>query len=360
MTKNFSAALCALAIFTCACGDDDDLSGDDPVTDSGVIDSSTADAEMGDADVADAEPEADAGPDMQTPPDDPTPQEILAASVVFASCIPDDGIARAMQDIYFRGLESDGGLELTSEMVRCLASTGGGCDATETCLGIAVTATGPCAPSCDGEVFSACDGVTRFAVDCGRFGLACDPRESCVSDEPVGAACDYETYEPVCEGGRPSYCSDTVELGPVCSTLGLDCTVDDTGFGPSARCTGDEGGCTADVSTPNGFELGAGTCVDADQLQVCANGGLHTVSCADFHSSLSCQTTADGSFCARGNECDNYCPPGSDCDGDFGREITCDGDQVVVCDMGVITRVDCVGLGFSGCNAAVNPFGCLE
>ena len=336
------AGCCALLVGA-GCGDDGGSLLDAGADGSPSVDSST-NVDSGNG-----------GPDLGMSGEHPTAAEISRAAVVFASCVPDDGPSSFMRNYYFQSTEPDY-LPIEADMIRCLANTGGGCDAVETCMGITIDDGGPCSESCDGNTFTVCDDELRFRIDCGLYGATCDADEGCLLG-PLGEECDYDTFEASCEDGRPSYCSGgTVSLGVPCDELGLSCVLDDS-FGSDAYCIGGEGTCDGESQSSNGYELRVGTCVSDEQLQVCANDGLHTVTCSDFHPSLSCQTTSDGSFCARGNACDTYCDRSNpDCDNDpfASREVTCEGTEVVLCDMGEIVRIDCADLGFTGCSR----FGC--
>ena len=343
--------MCALLLLAApiGCGDDD-----------GALPDSGAREDMGEVDMARADlgEDPDLGPDpadMGEPVDRPTPEEMLTAALVVSSCGTDDGLPSTLDSFYFRSDAGD--LTITDDQIRCLASTGGGCAALDTCVGVRTDLTGPCEPSCDGDVFSACDGDLRFTIDCARRGATCDPDEGCLT-EPLGDACDFDTYEQSCTDGRPTFCTDRVTQGAVCAELGLTCTTED-GTYPGATCIGTGGACDTGSQTPWGYDVDPGTCAGDDALELCVNGGLHTITCSAVHPSLSCQTTGDGSFCARGNACDSWCMPGDvACEEDpFGsRELTCEGTEAVVCDMGEIVRIDCTTLGFTGCDFT----GCTE
>ena len=351
MRLNFLLMVCIALV---ACGGDDDIPADGSVRE---LDSSATDAASPVDSSNDARLSEDAGtpPDSESPPDTgsdgtiadggapsplPPKEDVLKAAFLYASCVPDDGTTSFLRDVYRR---QEGLLDWT-QVVECIAQ-GNGCDAIERCTGLRVTYDGPCTTECREEVLHACDDSRHFALDCGFLGQVCDAAESdCVPATPPSTqSCDFSNFEATCTDGRPRNCfGDEVNVGPECTDFGLVCISDGFGF---AQCSGAEGDCQSisGSTLPDPHIAGNGTCLDADRAQICANDGLHTVSCSEIDPSLSCH---DGA-CLYANECEDN------------RRVTCEGSTAVVCAFGQVHRFDCPALGFSGCNAGTHPFGCM-
>jgi hypothetical protein len=86
-------------------------------------------------------------------------------------------------------------------------------------------------------------------------------------------------------------------------------------------------------------------------------GRRQTVDCGLLHPGFSCQSAGGQFFCGLGAECAPAgLPPGS------GPAAICDGSAVVVCNAGRIERVDCLALGFIGCefNPRGGNWGCIR
>jgi hypothetical protein len=77
---------------------------------------------------------------------------------------------------------------------------------------------------------------------------------------------------------------------------------------------------------------------EGDVLHACVWRREDNLDCRNFGPDFSCQTFEDSYFCGLANECD----PST-------YEYTCDGSEVVFCDAGRLTRIDCVDFGFSEC-----------
>ncbi|MBO6940108.1 MAG: hypothetical protein JJ863_34370 [Deltaproteobacteria bacterium] len=286
----------------------------------------------------------DGGPqrDGFVPSEALTPEELLAASVVFGSCLNDEATVLKLVDVYFGDMRPHNWpspYRLTDAELRCLANATDGCADVVACTGILVEeSTGSCARSCTDGVWELCEESEHVRIDCERRGFSCDVERGCVP--PDTTPCDRDTFAESCADGRPTRCiGEMVLQGALCTELGLECRVEEGALGDRAYCVGPEGSC--EEGGEYGYYVETGTCVDADRHQMCANGGLFTRSCADFHPELSCQTMGGQGFCGFGSECDPFYLGG----------VSCDGSNVVVCELGRTTSVDCLSLGFTGCTS---------
>ncbi|MCB9582001.1 MAG: hypothetical protein H6717_33515 [Polyangiaceae bacterium] len=264
------------------------------------------------------------------------PADAARAAALIGSCLPDDGAARYLAAYYY---ERDSGERWRLDVVDCLAGKTNGCAAVTQCLGASADLTGPCEPRCAGSIFERCDDTLHFRIDCAKQGRRCDADQGCVACD-AGPACDYSSYVDHCDGDRPIRCLDGMEttLSP-CALWGLTC-VDDAATLGSAYCAGAEGSCTVDH---HGSPELAGVACTADGLQVCVNGGLHHIDCAEVGAGFTCQTLGSTAFCGLAAECD---PTPSTV-----ADATCDGDSLTFCNAGRIDKLDCKQLGFTGCNA---------
>lgn len=295
------------------------------------------------------------------------PDVIARAAVAVGSCWPDDGVSRAASQMwhwreYAQYWARD---RLQAE---CIAQAGQGCDALDTCLGWAIEEEPGCtqAARCDGSDFSICIdvqdvGPIRWRVDCATLGLPCDPNLIC-SEQPA-AECNVLTFEGSCSNDRPLHCSGAVEpgsdqgvlsTGPECGSLGLDCaTVDPYG----AICIGAGEECDSSVWQAPTFE---GIACAGDTLEACSNGRRHDLDCTMFGAGFTCQSFEGNAFCGLDSEC---LPAGlNSLDNDLPQqgipEPACEGSTIVFCNAGRLERVDCIDLGFTGCDVEVG-IGCV-
>jgi hypothetical protein len=294
------------------------------------------------------------------------PDVIARAAVALGSCWPDDGVSRTAATLWnWRQYgEFWGRTRLQAE---CVAQAGQGCEALDTCLGWAIEEAPGCTPgrTCEGSKFNLCGEVEggstiRWRIDCATIGQPCDPTLFC-SEQP-SSECDVRTYESRCTDGRPQSCSGSVELdaepgvletGPECSSLGLECaTVDPYG----AVCIGAGEECATSWESPM-FE---GISCAGDTLEACAKGRRHDLDCTTFGADFSCRNVEGTAFCGLASECvpanltslGNVLPQGGV------PAPTCEGSAIVFCNAGRLERIDCVELGFSGCDLEVG-FGCV-
>jgi len=283
-------------------------------------------------------PGRDAGPDGGPSATDPA---VLArAAVVLSSCLGGSAGARLLDALGTVTAPSGLG-HLLREHAVCLATTGTGCDALDTCLGIELDVPGECTAGCDGTTAVIC-GASHVRWRCADTGLTCAEGQ-CLAD---GAACT----ESACEGDVPRVCLGTVaERGPSCAEHALDCVHPlgegvDGGVAAAAGCRGPGGDCTSTVKTTLSIDFlsDAIECVDADRIATCINDGRHEMACSDLLPGLSCRTTSDVErlpFCGLSNECNPL----------TAVVEYCSGTELVVCNLGRLDRVSCSRLGFSRC-----------
>jgi hypothetical protein len=269
----------------------------------------------------------------------PSDADLVAkAAVALGSCVPDDRpdgwLNLWLSRVYAPGETNNRFLGAA----KCLATTGGGCIAVRTCLGLTVDQSGPCDRACSGNVATECDGNTRFVSDCSKLG------QQCVSGrcKPNGAACDATSYVDACVDGVPSVCSNAVvRKGPKCADFGLACGASSPTPPSTPVCRGAGAACSATYG-PYSIDFGAGLGCDGSKLRACVGNQEATVDCAALGKGFSCQTASGAYFCGLASECNPLAAKGTD---------TCDGTSVVVCEAGKIQRVDCRSLGFTGCDA---------
>jgi hypothetical protein len=126
-----------------------------------------------------------------------------------------------------------------------------------------------------------------------------------------------------------------VQLGPRCSSFGLECRQENF----DAWCVGTGASCVAD-SFPYFDVHYQGQACNGARLSACVRGGLAELDCGLFGPEFSCQSSGGAFFCGSGSECDPMT-----------HVKSCEGTNVVFCNAGTLTRVDCTALGFTGCSA---------
>lgn len=277
------------------------------------------------------------------PTDPKVPSEAAKAAVLVGSCLPDDGINRTLDSIYVDfGGSADG--NLVAKYASCLAGKTNGCQGVQDCLGITVDLTGPCQEACNGSVLQGCDDTLKFQMDCAKVGLTCSVEAGSCIAEPLGAACDYDTFVPSCKDGAPVLCTDHETRGVTCADLGLVCgPIAFLGEPPSGDigCAGTGPACETSVLGGLGVEFDQGIACDGAALRACVNGREHHLDCGTLGEGFTCQTAGSTAFCGL----DGACVPGS------ATKATCEGDNVVICNAGRVEKIDCKSLGFTGCNA---------
>jgi len=282
-------------------------------------------------------------PPTPVDPAGPRDPDITAKAAVFmGSCIWDDGIQRSLTRLYERAFGIGEPEQSFYNRTHCFEDKANGCQAAADCLGVTVDRAGPCASSCQGSLYEACDDSTHWLIQCSRVGLTCD-EEGC--GRPLtGAACDVMSYQDVCQDGAPNICGNRGQVlaGAVCTDFGLECgpSPDWTG-GDSVGCRGTGADCDTSSFSPVSISWEEGlSCDDSTTLRLCVSGGEHLLDCSTVGQGFSCQTTSTAAFCGLGSECDPQ-----------GMDTSCDGNSVVVCNAGREDRIDCTALGFSGCDA---------
>jgi hypothetical protein len=132
-----------------------------------------------------------------------------------------------------------------------------------------------------------------------------------------------------------------LHVGPACSLFGLECRVESS----NAWCVGTGEACSAaEFAYFDVYYAGQGC--NGARLNACVRGGSADLDCSLFGTDFSCQTSGSAFFCGTASECD----PAT-------HEKSCDGTNVVFCNAGKLTRVDCTSLGFTSCIDGAN-LGC--
>jgi hypothetical protein len=276
---------------------------------------------------------------------------------VLGSCWPDDGVPRVAAEFWNAKIGARRNYYLNVMQARCLADARCGCEAMEHCLGYAFqSGLAPgCQSRCDGEVFRGCGESVDLpegygvSIDCARIGQRCQLSGICVDD--VGGACDDEP--PVCRAGaRPLYCDDgALREGPDCAALGLGCA--------NGECVGTGADCGIGDFTLEEIVAFEGISCQAGTLEACVAGKRASLACAEQGPGFDCQSVDGVQFCGLASEC---LPPdagGSQNSAD--PRATCDGTRLTFCNAGRLETLDCVDLGFSGCDVdgGESHYGCI-
>ncbi|MBN2191308.1 MAG: hypothetical protein JW751_00690 [Polyangiaceae bacterium] len=276
-----------------------------------------------------------------------TATDLTRAAVVIGSCLGDDGISRSATMLYdpatFTGVWTRYGLQAS-----CLATAGGGCDALTTCLGYAVTPLGSTAgcDACSGSVASLCFDPYRVSLDCERLGLGC--YSATCSEGPL-ELCDESTFVPECSAaGEPRNCRDSVTVGVPCAELGLVCN--------DGLCQGTGDACSSLDSSTDQHTFFAGLGCNGNVLEACVEGRRAQRDCATIAEGFTCQSVGETHFCGLGADC----VPGDIPPGWSETESQCEGTTVAFCNAGRWDRVDCLSLGFTGCDVTADgALGCV-
>jgi hypothetical protein len=267
-------------------------------------------------------------------PTELSPDEVARAAAVMGSCLPDDGVARNASHFWLAHLSAPRLYTRYGAQVHCLANANCGCSAVEHCLGVTLGAPlEPCESGCVGSVFSGCDDEGRVTIDCGRVGLACEPAASCVDGQAV-ACLDGDPATCTSEG-EVAYCDDDFRRIAPCQSAGLSCV--------GGKCVGGGEAC-ADMggSSEQPIPL-LGLGCDGQQLSVCVGGRKATVSCAEQGPGFGCHSRDGLSFCGLAGECTPALGVTS------ATPTSCDENVLTFCNAGRLERIDCLALGFSGC-----------
>ncbi len=232
--------------------------------------------------------------------------------------------------------------------------------------------------------------VSSAQVDClAAAGLDCGAALDCVST-PSAAACDTPTWS--CDGDTLTLCDAFAGARVVtqdCAAAGLHCIM----MGGEARCGLGTCDPTAAMNTCAGSVVTTCEAQTSYQDQDMKIGGLVTASedCSDHDATCSggqcvgngpaCAPSPDTTGCDGGDVlfCDqsghqqrNHCPSGTTCGTMTGPGFTyvcvgssghivdckqdpnfqqCDGNSLEYCDDKGNERLDCVSLGYSGCDS---------
>jgi hypothetical protein len=265
------------------------------------------------------------------------PDAAARAEVLLASCIPDDRASSRLNGLYSRRTKDE---LWEMDVVACLAGKSNGCEGVKECTGITVSVGETCEPGCNGNVMVACDSPLKFVADCSKLGARCVTGEGCVPCDS-GATCSVVSYTGSCAGGRPVTCSDHHEReGLVCADLGLQCSADPSSLPDELYygCYGSGASCQTDSSGP-GLLVGVGC--TGSTLDGCVGGLAFSIDCSQIGSGFSCQHPSGNLY---------FCGLGSDCDPTASADSTCSGNGVTVCNAGRLDEIDCVALGFTGCD----------
>ncbi len=176
---------------------------------------------------------------------------------------------------------------------------------------------------CSGNVLVDCwssDG--RYEItDCGRAGLTCAETET-------SAACGESHCEgPVepCDGDIYQDCQSAGLLTMYdCSWLGGTCGVGTDGY----SCVGDGEECSGGPSPR----------CEGDVAYHCLEGRVAHLDCAGFVANGTCVEIETEVFCGLDDGCIPY------------TSEECVNGVISFCHLGVITELDCIKLGYSGCD----------
>jgi hypothetical protein len=270
---------------------------------------------------------------------------VARAAAVIGSCMPDDGVARNAAHIWLGHLAAPRSYFRSSAQLECLANADCGCDAIEHCLGWSYArAPESCVGRCDGDVFTGCGDEVQVTIDCGRFGLSCDPAANCVAEAAV--ACDGSEPTTCSAAGELRFCDDDFMRQAPCQSLGFSCV--------AGKCTGGGAACAEQSSGQAELVDLVGTACAGATLTACVGGGTAEVDCATYGPGFTCQALDGSFFCGLAAECvpaDNYASA---------QPASCDGNQLTFCNAGRLETIDCLALGFSGCevDSSMNRYGC--
>lgn len=313
------APACLCLVLASSCGDGSSAVESDAALEAGM----------------DSTPEAGEGGLPKTCPAGTFVEEgVIARAIVgAASCVGDDGFWRTQNAL--RG--SRGGWKFPGgkSFVECLAANTTGCAGSLACFGMSPKLPADACGTCVGDVAISCsEGELR--MDCAKLGGACVAGKCYGADQPscpagVAARCDAEA--------RPSYCAGrTVVSGPACAALGLSCAVT---FADTASCVGTGASCTpAFVDDQQRTLDESGIRCEGSQILACVGGREAWLDCSCLGDGFSCQTVGGSTFCGAASECDPRT-----------YTKTCDGKQVVFCNAGKVTKIDCASMGYSACSA---------
>jgi hypothetical protein len=284
------------------------------------------------------------------------PAAVARAAVVLGACIADDGIDRNATHLWSSSFGAPRLYFRYITQLDCLANSNCGCGALLNCLSYDVASgTTSCNPGCQGTRFTACGGAYdmpagyQLSVDCARLGLQCDTAAACVLDATT--ACDSSTFTANCSANQqPTFCDDGfVQRAPACSAFGLSCA--------SGNCQGTGAACAnQDPSEPESIVFEGLACA-SNVLTACVSGHQALLDCATVGPGFTCQTVGTEHFCGLSNQC----VPANNYAASISNPVACDGNTVVFCNAGRLERLDCLSLGFTGCQVdqKQQQYGCI-
>jgi hypothetical protein len=279
------------------------------------------------------------GSDVRLPLEELDPADVARAAVFIGSCMPDDGISFNLKALYWH----KGGQSWFDKTVRdrltCLKGKTNGCKGAEECFGYHQDMTGPCETTCNDGVLTACQGTTKFQIDCKLGGLSCSVEaRNCVP--PVTPTCDVTTFQSRCDAGVPVVeCENGLEVRmPTCTDYGLECGTLNSN---EVACRGTGPVCETGTLKTRGdsVDYDRGIACEEQKLRACVNDGETVVDCGKLGKGFICQS-GTSAYCGLATEC----VPGA--------SATCEGTNVVFCNAGRIEKIDCAALGFTGCTDA--------
>jgi hypothetical protein len=273
------------------------------------------------------------------------PDLVARAAAVIGSCMPDDGVARNATHIWLAHLATPRSYFRASAQLECLTNASCGCEAIEHCLGWSYArAPETCVGRCDGDVFTGCGDEVQVTIDCGRFGLSCDPAANCVAE--AAAPCDGSEPATCSADGELLFCDDGFMRRAPCQSIGFSCV--------DGECTGGGAACPEQSSGQEEAVDLVGTACSGSTLTACVSGSKAGVDCATYGPGFSCQSRDGKFFCGLAAECvpaNNYASA---------QPATCDGNLLSFCNAGRLETLDCLALGFSGCevDSSMARYGC--
>lgn len=289
-----------------------------------------------------------AAPDAS--PTFPAPTELDAdwvarAAAVIGSCMPDDGVARSATHTWLAHLAAPRTYFRSSAQLECLANASCGCDAIEHCLGWTYAqAPANCVGRCEADVFTGCGDEVQVTVDCSRYGLTCDQAANCVAE--AAAPCDGSESATCSADGEVLFCDDDFMRRAPCQSLGFSCV--------DGKCTGGGPACAEPASGLSELVDLKGTACAGATLTACIGGGRAEVDCTTYGPGFTCQSVDGSFFCGLAAECVPAANQAS------AQPASCDGNRLRFCSAGRLETLDCLALGFSGCEVdpSMNRYGC--
>lgn len=226
--------------------------------------------------------------------------------------------------VFTTGLE-----EPFRDVYRCMLEAKGECAKAAACwrldgdAGACTFGSGITRGNCSNNTLSGC------TLDSHRFQVNCEDYQATCTDLNLFGSfniCAAQTCPavPTCRGNQAGFCSGSTVLLWDCSRSGRTCQVSEDGGV----------GCRVGEKTCN---PSAGRRCDGDVVVACEGIGFEArTDCAKSPTFRRC---VEGECVATGSECTLVSAP------------TCEGSAVKFCQDGYLTKIDCAGAGFGGCDA---------